>query len=112
MPVLIDAAGEVYPPEKMSKYVKMGADLVGYGGKYFGGFNSSGLLLGKKELIKAARLHTFMGYETITGHLPIGRGLKLDRQEIIGTYVAVSSGHTTLLFAPPSSSDLLYAAHT
>ena len=30
-----------------------------------------------------------MGYETITGHLPIGRGLKLDRQEIIGTYVAV-----------------------
>ena len=89
LPVLIDAAGEVYPPEKMIKYVKMGADLVGYGGKYFGGFNSSGLLLGKKELIKAARLHTFMGYETITGHLPIGRGLKLDRQEIIGTYVAV-----------------------
>lgn len=89
IPIVVDAAGQVYPTENLSKYAKMGADLVAYGGKYFGGFNSSGLLVGKKEMVETAKLHNFMAFETMPGFMPFGRAMKLDRQEIVGTYVAL-----------------------
>src|SRR5262252_3880464 len=37
VPVLVDAAGEVYPLDYFKSYPKSGADLIGYGSKYFGG---------------------------------------------------------------------------
>ena len=89
IPIVVDAAGRVYPTENLSKYAKMGADLVGYGGKYFGAFNSSGLLVGRTDLVEAAKLHNFMAFETMPGFMPFGRAMKLDRQEIVGTYVAL-----------------------
>ena len=42
IPVIVDAAGEVYPTDKFGRYVKMGAKLAAYGAKYFGAVNSSG----------------------------------------------------------------------
>jgi D-glucosaminate-6-phosphate ammonia-lyase len=88
VPVIVDAAGQVLPPEDLKKYVAMGADLVCYGAKYFGGPNSAGILCGRKDLVAAAQLQTFVGFES-QGIRAIGRGMKLDRQEVIGTVVAL-----------------------
>lgn len=91
LPVIVDAASHVYPIENLSKFAKMGADLVGYGGKYFGGFNSSGLLMGRKDLIDISKKHNFVAqeFEDTELFMPFGRAMKLDRQEVVGTYVAV-----------------------
>ncbi|HEV8637222.1 MAG TPA: hypothetical protein VG370_23635 [Chloroflexota bacterium] len=86
--VLIDAAGQVYPIETFKRWAQTG-DLVAFGAKYFGGFNSSGLLVGKKELVDAAVPQGFIGFETVTNRKGFGRPLKLDRQEIVGVTVAL-----------------------
>lgn len=88
VPVLVDAAAQVYPVEHLRKYTGMGADLVCYGGKYFGGPNSSGILCGRKDLIESATLQGFIGFET-GSYRSFGRPLKLDRQEIIAVVVAL-----------------------
>ena len=88
IPVIVDAASQIYPLELLHRYTKMGASLVGYGAKYFGACNSTGVLCGRKELVDAAYLHSFIGYES-TPNYPVGRPLKLDRQEIIAVAVAL-----------------------
>ena len=82
IPVIVDAASQVYPLDQMCRYPAAGADLIGYGAKYFGACNSTGILCGRKDLVNAAFLNSFIGYET---HLTrsVGRPLKLDRQEIV-----------------------------
>jgi L-seryl-tRNA(Ser) seleniumtransferase len=93
-PVIVDAAGQVLPPENLKRYVAMGADLVCYGAKYFDGPNSAGILCGRKDLVEAAKLQTFVCFESQSIRA-IGRGMKLDRQEIIGTVVALQRWLTT-----------------
>ena len=88
LPVIVDAAGQVYPTDRLSKWAQMGADAVAYGAKYFGGVNGSGLLVGKKELIEAARDNSFIGFETKKIRT-IGRPMKLDRQSVVAVYVAL-----------------------
>ena len=88
VPTIVDAAYHVYPLDGFSKYTAMGADLVGYGAKYFGAPNSSGILCGRQDLIAAAHLHSFACFET--RELPgVGRPLKIDRQEVVGVVVAL-----------------------
>ena len=86
--VLVDAAAEVYPLERMTGLAKSGADLLCFGGKYFGSTNSSGLLCGRKDMVKAAALNGFIAYEAQVNRC-LGRGYKLDRQEIVATVVAL-----------------------
>ncbi len=88
VPVIVDAASQVYPLDRLRVYPEMGADLVGYGAKYFGACNSTGVLCGRKELLDAAYLHSFIGYETCP-YDTIGRPLKLDRQEVVAVVVAL-----------------------
>ena len=58
IPTLNDAAADVPPVENLWKYTKMGFDLVAFsGGKGIRGPQSAGLLLGRKDLIAAARLN-------------------------------------------------------
>ena len=58
IPTFNDAAADVPPVENLWKYTKMGFDLVAFsGGKGIRGPQSAGLLLGRKELIAAARLN-------------------------------------------------------
>src|SRR5690606_11043970 len=58
IPTLNDAAADVPPVENLWKYTKMGFDLVAFsGGKGLRGPQSAGLLLGRKDLIEAARLN-------------------------------------------------------
>lgn len=88
VPVLVDAAGEVYPLERMHGVAASGADLVCFGGKYMGAGNSTGILCGKNGAVLAARRNGFVNYET-ENNRSIGRGYKIDRQEVIGTTVAL-----------------------
>jgi D-glucosaminate-6-phosphate ammonia-lyase len=89
VPVLVDAAAQVYPIERMLSFPRMGADLVAYSVKYIGGPNSSGILCGKKALIDAAVPQGFIGFETVTNRKGYGRPFKLDRQEIVGAMVCL-----------------------
>lgn len=88
VPVLVDAAGEVFPLDLMRSYPRSGADLVCYGSKYFGGPNSAGVLCGRKDLVAAASIQGFIGFE-LTDSRSFGRPLKLDRQEIVAVVVAL-----------------------
>src|SRR5579884_2521791 len=77
VPVLVDAAGEVFPLDYMRSFPKSGADLVGHGSKYFGGPNSAGILCGRRDLVESASIQGFIGFES-TGSRSFGRPLKLD----------------------------------
>lgn len=68
IPTLIDAAADIPPVENLWKYTKIGFDLVGFsGGKGLRGPQSSGLLLGRKDLIEAARLNNSPNGDTLAG---------------------------------------------
>lgn len=88
LPVLVDAAGEVYPLERLRGLPQSGAGLVCYGAKYLSSANSTGILCGQADLVAAARLNSFTGYES-QNNRSIGRGYKVDRQEIVATTVAL-----------------------
>jgi L-seryl-tRNA(Ser) seleniumtransferase len=84
IPTFNDAAADVPPTENLSKYTKMGFDLVTFsGGKGLRGPQSAGLLLGRKELIEAARLNCSPNSDSI------GRGMKVNKEEMVGMMVAV-----------------------
>jgi L-seryl-tRNA(Ser) seleniumtransferase len=84
VPTFNDAAADVPPAANLSKYVKMGFDLVTFsGGKGLRGPQSCGLLLGRKDLIEAARLNTCPYSDSI------GRGMKVNKEEMLGMMVAV-----------------------
>lgn len=86
IPTFNDAAADVPPAENLSKYTKMGFDLVAFsGGKGLRGPQSAGLLLGRADLIGAARLNGPPFSDTI------GRGQKVNKEEIIGMMVAIES---------------------
>ncbi len=84
VPTLNDAAADVPPVENLWKYTKMGFDLVAFsGGKGIRGPQSAGLLLGRKDLIAAARLNAPPNGNTV------GRGMKVNKEEILGMLAAV-----------------------
>lgn len=86
--VIVDAASEIYPIARMHYVAQSGADLVCFGAKYLGAQNSAGILCGKAELVRNAKSHSFIGYESERAR-GMGRGFKLDRQEVIGVTVAL-----------------------
>jgi len=84
IPTFIDAAADYPPKENLFKYQKMGFDLVTFsGGKMLRGPQSAGLLFGRKDLIEAAKLND-SPYEC-----PIGRPMKVNKEEIFGMYAAL-----------------------
>ncbi|MGQ9679738.1 MAG: aminotransferase class V-fold PLP-dependent enzyme [Candidatus Bathyarchaeia archaeon] len=94
IPIIVDAAGQTWPLEGLKRFTKMGCDLVSYGGKYVGAPQSTGFVLGRKDLVEAVGLHSFIGAESGPTEMPgfwrsVGRGYKLDRQEIVGLVVAL-----------------------
>ena len=79
-----DAAADVPPVENLWNYTKMGFDLVAFsGGKGIRGPQSAGLLLGRKDLIAAARLNAPPNGNTV------GRGMKVNKEEMLGMLVAL-----------------------
>ncbi|MFO0891517.1 MAG: hypothetical protein U0790_20540 [Isosphaeraceae bacterium] len=86
IPTLNDAAADVPPVENLWKYTKMGFDLVGFsGGKGLRGPQSAGLLLGRRDLIEAARLSNSPNGDTLC------RTNKVNKEEVIGMLVALES---------------------
>jgi L-seryl-tRNA(Ser) seleniumtransferase len=84
IPTMNDCAADVPPAANLSKYTKMGFDLVCFsGGKGLRGPQSAGLLLGRKDLIEAARLNGPPYADTI------GRGMKVNKEELVAMMVAV-----------------------
>ena len=84
IPTMIDMAADVPPVSNLWKYNDLGFDLVCVsGGKAMCGPQSAGILMGKKELIAAARLSA----PPRGGN--IGRGMKVNKEEILGMYVAL-----------------------
>ena len=84
IPALIDIAADVPPIENFWKFNDMGFDLVCLsGGKAIRGPQSSGVLMGRKDLIAAARINASPRGSTI------GRGHKVNKEEILGLYVAI-----------------------
>jgi len=80
--VIADAAAQIHPLDYFRRNAQS-ADLVCFGGKYFNAPHSTGFACGKKDLIEAVTAHGFIGPR------PIGRGMKVDRQEIIGLVTAI-----------------------
>lgn len=84
IPTFNDAAADVPPVENLWKYTKMGFDLVTFsGGKGLRGPQSAGVLLGRKDLIEAARLNAAPNGDTI------GRGMKVNKEEMLGMLAAL-----------------------
>jgi L-seryl-tRNA(Ser) seleniumtransferase len=86
IPTMIDMAADVPPVENLWKYNDMGFDLVCIsGGKAICGPQSTGILMGKKDFIAGARLSGPPNGGNI------GRGMKVNKEEIIGMYVALDA---------------------
>jgi L-seryl-tRNA(Ser) seleniumtransferase len=84
VPTFNDAAADVPPVENLWKYTAMGFDLVAIsGGKGIRGPQSAGMLLGKKDLIAAARLNAPPNGNTV------GRGMKVNKEEMLGMLAAL-----------------------
>jgi uncharacterized pyridoxal phosphate-dependent enzyme len=83
VPLFNDAAADVPPVARLSEYFCQGFDLVAFsGGKAIRGPQSSGLLLGRSDLIAAGR-------RAISPHMGMGRGLKVGKEEIVGLLAAI-----------------------
>jgi L-seryl-tRNA(Ser) seleniumtransferase len=86
IPTFLDAAADVPPVENLFKFQKIGFDLVTFsGGKMLRGPQSAGLLFGRKDLITAARLNHS------PNEAPIGRPMKVNKEEMFGMYAALKS---------------------
>ena len=81
VPVLVDAAAEILTVPNV--HLENGATLVGYsGGKCLRGPQSAGLLLGRKDLVQAAWVHS-------APHHGFARSMKVGKEEAIGMLMAV-----------------------
>jgi L-seryl-tRNA(Ser) seleniumtransferase len=81
VPVLVDAAAEVLTIPNV--HLDNGATLVAYsGGKCLRGPQSAGLLLGRKDLVQAAWVHS-------APHHGFSRSMKVGKEEAIGMLMAV-----------------------
>jgi uncharacterized pyridoxal phosphate-dependent enzyme len=84
IPALVDAAADIPPVENLSRFTKLGFELVCIsGGKAISGPQSAGMLLGRRDLIEAAKLNTSPYSDSIH------RGMKVNKEEILGMLVAL-----------------------
>ena len=81
VPVLVDAAAEDLSIPNV--HLERGADLVAYsGGKALHGPQSTGMLIGRKDLVKSAWLNS-------APHGSFGRPMKVAKEDIMGLLAAV-----------------------
>lgn len=83
IPLVVDAAAEVPPRALVRQMLDEGADLVVLsGGKEVRGPQSSGMILGRRELVAACAAVAYP-------HHGVARGMKTDKETIVGLVAAV-----------------------
>ena len=84
IPVLMDGACAVPPKENLWRYMRdLGVDaFITSGGKAIRGPQSTGLVLGRREIIEGCKYHA-------SPNLRIGRGMKVGKEEFAGIYTAL-----------------------
>lgn len=106
LPLVVDAALSLPPVEHLSAFIAQGADLVTLsGGKHLGGPQASGLLFGRRDLVRSAwvqmvdmdvradtwSLRAWMeeGWITRPPRHGIGRSMKVSKEAIVGVLSAL-----------------------
>jgi D-glucosaminate-6-phosphate ammonia-lyase len=83
IPVMVDAAAMLPPADNLRRYIAEGADLVTFsGGKGLMGPQSSGVLAGRADLIRAARMNGSPNHS-------VGRAAKAAKEDIVGLIAAL-----------------------
>lgn len=83
IPTFNDAAADVPPKGRLTEVVQQGFDLVCFsGGKGLMGPQSTGVLLGRKDLIAA-------GQAMLSPNGGVGRGMKVGKEEMMGILAAI-----------------------
>lgn len=92
IPVIVDSAAELPPIENLTKYLKMGADIVLFsGGKDIGAPNDTGVILGNREFVKRCMRLGPQSYEPYGAgrRVYIGRPMKTSKEDIVGFAAAI-----------------------
>ena len=83
LPVIVDASYTLPPRSNLRYWAAAGADIVCYsGGKAIRGPTDTGILCGREDLVTLAAIQ-------MNPHHGIGRGLKIDKTQIIGLLTAL-----------------------
>ena len=83
IPVIVNGAAELPPVQNLKRFLDTGADLVIFsGGKDIRGPQSSGLILGKRELIDACISNSYLSHG-------IGRPMKVDKETMVALFTAL-----------------------
>jgi L-seryl-tRNA(Ser) seleniumtransferase len=83
LPIIVDGASTLPPSSHLTRWTSLGADLVIYsGGKGIRGPQGSGLLLGRKDLIRAVAANG-------APNGAIGRPCKVSKEDIVGLVTAL-----------------------
>jgi L-seryl-tRNA(Ser) seleniumtransferase len=84
VPTFLDAAADVPPKSRLWEYANMGFDLIAFsGGKAIRGPQTTGLLIGRQEMVHNALLNMSPNEDTI------GRPNKVGKEEILGLLKAL-----------------------
>jgi L-seryl-tRNA(Ser) seleniumtransferase len=83
VPVIVDAASMLPPRGNLTRFLRLGADLVSFsGGKGIRGPQSTGIVVGRADLVRAAALNA-------SPNQAVGRAAKTSKEEIAGLVVAL-----------------------
>lgn len=84
LPAFLDAAADVPPKSRLWEYANMGFDLITFsGGKAIRGPQTTGLLIGRQEMVHNALLNMSPNEDTI------GRPNKVGKEEMLGLLKAL-----------------------
>lgn len=88
VPVVVDAADQIPPRANLWRFGAAGADLTIFsGGKGLGGPTSSGLVVGRADLVAACRANSGPEHS-------VGRPAKVGREQLVGLLAAVEEAMT------------------
>jgi L-seryl-tRNA(Ser) seleniumtransferase len=99
VPVITDAAAELPPLGNLTRFLKMGSDIVIFsGGKDIAGPNDTGMILGRKELVDVCMRMGPHSYEVVDPKLNpyrrtivfTGRPMKTSKEDVVGLITALS----------------------
>ena len=93
VPVIVDAAAELPPLVNLTRFIRMGADLVVFsGGKDIGAPGDTGLILANNlRLLDACRLMSPFSYINVHGQTRvfIGRVMKVSKEDVVALVAAL-----------------------